>query len=994
MKKDYLAKFEEKYSILNSQQKEAVDTIEGPVVVVAGPGTGKTQILTLRIANILKTQGGDFADNILALTFTNAGVHAMRERLADFVGIETAHKVGIFTFHSFADDQIRSNPEIFKKFAFSRPSTDIEKIQIIEEILQNSKLKHLKPFAKDFHYTQSIISVIDELKSNAINPNDLEVSILTLEKRILEQEGESAFYKVNRGENKKGDIKKDVINKIKNQKNKQKELIEIYQKYQDILEEKGLYDFSDMILSVVQEAENNEDFKSVLQEKYLYILVDEHQDTNDAQNKLIEIITSAEVNEGNPNLFTVGDEKQAIYRFQGASLENFLKFKDKYEDVKIINLKNNYRSSQEILDSAHALIPGIEKLKSFSKKPTLDKVSVFEFTDYKEELIYIAEDIQKKIKEGKDQNEIAVFYRNNNNLFEIKNILDKFKIPYKVKSKENILDSKEIKKLILLLKSIESPLNDEILSKTLFVDFLGFDTHDILKILEKLANRRGKEQKHKSILKIISSKEILEKIDVKNSKKFVQFSVFLKDQKAKSKEIDFLEFFESFINESGFLPYILKLKNNAPALQRLEKIFDEVKKQFFTKNNYELSDFISYINILEKYNISIDLGASNLLDGVNLMTTHGSKGLEFEDVYITNFIDSVWGGKRVRKPVFAIPTSKMQGDSDDEKRLFYVALTRGKENVSITYSKQDLEGREKIPSRFLDEIDSREEDDKKDNCLLNYKSVEVSNKIAKYFSKKEENVLSIFDKEYIKKLFLSNALSVSALNNYKQSPIKYFFRNLVRIPSSQTKPLIFGNVIHDSLDVFFKNKGEKDLLEIFQESLEKFSIPEKYFKDIRTKGKDVLENYQNEYKNSFDFDVNTEMKMAAGFPLKNGETLKLYGIIDKMEKVDGNKIRVVDYKTGKTYSEKNKAQREDLERQLVFYKLLVDKYYDDNRVDEGILDFVEKSKKTDKFEKQKRIIDSKEVSELENEIQDFAEDIMSGSFLDRNYEKTKENEDF
>jgi len=340
MKKDYLAKFEEKYSILNSQQKEAVDTIEGPVVVVAGPGTGKTQILTLRIANILKTQGGDFADNILALTFTNAGVHAMRERLADFVGIETAHKVGIFTFHSFADDQIRSNPEIFKKFAFSRPSTDIEKIQIIEEILQNSKLKHLKPFAKDFHYTQSIISVIDELKSNAINPNDLEVSILTLEKRILEQEGESAFYKVNRGENKKGDIKKDVINKIKNQKNKQKELIEIYQKYQDILEEKGLYDFSDMILSVVQEAENNEDFKSVLQEKYLYILVDEHQDTNDAQNKLIEIITSAEVNEGNPNLFTVGDEKQAIYRFQGASLENFLKFKDKYEDVKIINSLN------------------------------------------------------------------------------------------------------------------------------------------------------------------------------------------------------------------------------------------------------------------------------------------------------------------------------------------------------------------------------------------------------------------------------------------------------------------------------------------------------------------------------------------------------------------------------------------------------------------------------------------------------------------------------
>ena len=139
MTQDYTKTFQEKYSILNPEQKEAVDTIEGPVTVVAGPGTGKTQILTLRIANILNIQGGGYADNILALTFTNAGVYAMRERLADFVGTETAYKVGIFTFHSFAEEQIKNNPEIFKRFAFSRPITDIEKIQIIEEILNKSK---------------------------------------------------------------------------------------------------------------------------------------------------------------------------------------------------------------------------------------------------------------------------------------------------------------------------------------------------------------------------------------------------------------------------------------------------------------------------------------------------------------------------------------------------------------------------------------------------------------------------------------------------------------------------------------------------------------------------------------------------------------------------------------------------------------------------------------------------------------------------------------
>lgn len=139
LKEDYLEKFQERLNFLNDEQREAVETIEGPVVVVAGPGTGKTQILTLRIANILNKMGAEFAPNILALTFTNAGVHAMRERLIKFIGVEAAYQVGIFTFHSFAEEQIRNNPEVFKRFAFSRPISDIEKIEIIEEILEKGK---------------------------------------------------------------------------------------------------------------------------------------------------------------------------------------------------------------------------------------------------------------------------------------------------------------------------------------------------------------------------------------------------------------------------------------------------------------------------------------------------------------------------------------------------------------------------------------------------------------------------------------------------------------------------------------------------------------------------------------------------------------------------------------------------------------------------------------------------------------------------------------
>ena len=325
---------------------------------------------------------------------------------------------------------------------------------------------------------------------------------------------------------------------------------------------------------------------------------------------------------------------------------------------------------------------------------------------------------------------------------------------------------------------------------------------------------------------------------------------------------------------------------------------------------------------------------------------------------------------------------------NDERRLFYVALTRGKSNVHITYSKFDLEGREKIPSRFLEEIDEE---------LLEFNTPErksLAEKIEKYFGQKSENVLSIFDKEYIKKLFLRNTLSVSALNNYKQSPIKYFFRNLIRIPSAQTKPLIFGNIIHDTLDVFFKAKGQKDIIEIFEESLQKFTIPEKYYEDIASHGKELLEDYYQKYKDEFNFDVQTEKRMYAEMKLKNEEKLKLYGIVDKMEMLEGGKIRVVDYKTGKTYSEKTKPQRQDLDRQVVFYKLLIDKYFGENRVEEGVLDFVEKSRKTGQYQKQKMLVTAKEVAELEEEIQGFAEDILSGAFLEKKYEKTKENEEF
>ncbi len=983
--------FQQAMGRLNPAQREAVETIEGPVVVIAGPGTGKTQILTLRIANILNTLGAEFAPNILALTFTNAGVRAMRKRLIEFIGVELAYEVNIFTFHSFAEEMIRSYPDFFPWFISARPISELEKITLIEEILKEGEWRALKTFSSDFHHARSIIKAIDDLKSEAISPDDFEESLKDVKERFIASQGEKAFYKRRTTNGGKvyevGDVRPEVTKKAEDQLERQRELLAIYRLYQEELKKRRLYDYSDMILSVVKEAEQNSDFLQSLQEQYFYILVDEHQDTNSAQNRLVELIGEAEVNEGKPNIFTVGDEKQAIYRFQGADEANFLRFKEKYAEVKLIHLEENYRSSQAILDAAHSLLPSNVKLKASHPevKNHPEKVRVIELENRKGELLTLAQEIEKKIAEGIDPKEIAVFYRNNKEVNDIKAILEKFQIPFVINSRENILDNREIQKFLSLLAVIENPLDNATLARVLFADFLKLNPFDVARILDRFSYKKGRTP-IRSLIEILSSEKLMEEVGVENPQPFLNFSRFLEEMKREAENSDFLLFFERVLHQSGFLKHVLSQTDSVSALSRLEKLFDEVKVQSERVSDYRLSDFLNFIHILKEYDISLEVGKNDLVEGVNLMTAHGSKGLEFSYVFITNAIDENWGGGRKKPQLFLLPTSKVQGTIDDERRLFYVALTRAKRGATILWSRVAENGKEMEISRFVREIDPEHID------YLTPETRSFEEALVRYFGERKARPLSLFDKEYIRRRFLEQPLSVSALNNYFQSPVVYFFRNLIRIPSTQTKSLIFGNIIHRTLERYF-NLGKKEertptkeeLLSLFQESMEYFAIPKEMVKDIERHGREVLEAYFDYYHETFQFTVETERKIYTEMELKNGERVKLYGIVDKMEMMDGGAIRVVDYKTGKTLKEKSdRKQKEALERQLVFYKFLIDRFYGEDRVKETMLDFVEKSKKYG-FVRETRNPSEKEVEALREQIELFAEDILSGAFLERNY---------
>ena len=431
--------FKKYYDQLNPEQKSAVDAIEGPVMVIAGPGTGKTQILTLRIANILAKTDTP-AEAILAVTFTEAGVIAMRKRLADIIGSQ-AYEVTITTFHGFAHSIIQKYPEDFPRIIGSANITEADQVRIMEEVIEETKgLKILRPFGDRFHYLSDVLHAIQTLKREGIDVDRLS-SIVDSESKTFTSRDDLFHLKGAHKGKMKGEHK-DLEKQIE----KNRELAMLYETYQDALTEQKLYDFDDMIMEVLSALMTNEELQMMLQEQYQYILVDEHQDTNNAQNRILELLMSYH---DNPNLFIVGDEKQAIFRFQGASLENFHYFKNKFPEAKLITLTRNYRSTQTVLDVART------NLIAKAGHPDAP-IKILEAATSDSELYMIIHDIAQKIKSGTEASEIAVLYRTNRDALPLARMCEKLGVPYHIESDLDILADHDIRKLVLIFKSLDA----------------------------------------------------------------------------------------------------------------------------------------------------------------------------------------------------------------------------------------------------------------------------------------------------------------------------------------------------------------------------------------------------------------------------------------------------------------------------------------------------------------------------------------------------------
>lgn len=936
---------EEEIKNLNPSQQEAVNTIDGPVLVIAGPGTGKTQVLSYRIANILSKTDAS-AQNVLCLTFTDSGVNAMRNRLLHLIGNDALY-VKIFTFHSFCNDVIQNNPERFNFKKELKQLDDLNKIKIIRQVIDQVALEgksSLVTFNDKYYYQRSILDSIQTLKREGKKPDELRI---ICENALKELE---ANPELNKRTGKPLGRYTDKVNKY----TKALELAEIYNLYSQALEQEGFYDYEDMILFVIDKLKTDDELLASLQEKYLYILVDEYQDTNGAQNEILRILGSFD---SRPNIFAVGDDDQAIYRFQGANVENLLFFKKQFEDVKTISLITNYRSSQHILDLAsklvdnnqarlNKLIEGLNKnLKaalSIPNRPT----EVFEFANQDAENKFIVNKIKELEANGVKYSDIAVFYKEHADGEDIAMDLINSNIPVRLAAGKNSLEQLAIIQLVNLLKVIDytDKERDAIVFKIIFYPFFNITKLDCFRLTKTAHDKRI------SIFELMLNKPALQEAGIEEIEKINSIAEMLLEFKSDSVNHVFTQFIKKVMDLSGYLDYYLK-NGNIEHVNSIQSFFEYVKSINLNNKELSLTDFLQDLKLLEENHISISESEISVnKEGVNLMTAHKSKGLEYKYVFIIKCVDKKWGNKKVSS-LITLPDEifDLTGEKDtealkmdkleDERRLFFVALTRAKEKLYISYAKEYFQGssvKATVPSIFINELDN--------NLLEVNSNIENEFDANSVLSKLKYNTLSpysVSEKQYLTEVISNFSLSASSLNKYIECPIKFKFEDLIKAPQSSNNNLILGTAIHYSLEQYARSQikgNNKDLpfmLQTFLNYIDKQLIDPDDYKVIREEGLEILEKYYSFYNGEFDVPADVEYSFYNKNVLIDFEDgsipLKLNGKIDRIEWInkDFGEVRVVDFKTSKPKSIKeimgeNKNATGDTFRQLVFYKLVGD----------------------------------------------------------------------
>ncbi|MEO7445996.1 MAG: ATP-dependent helicase, partial [Ferruginibacter sp.] len=634
--------FAREYDRLNENQRLAVDTIEGPVMVIAGPGTGKTQILAARIGKILlETDAGP--ENILCLTYTDAGTLAMRRRLIRFIGPD-AYKVNIHTFHSFCNEIIQENLSLFDKNVMS-PVSDLQSIDLFRRLVDSfEKTNPLKRYRGDVYYEiRNLRSLFDTMKKEGWTPAFIHDRIQAYLASLPERDMFTAKRAV--GEYKKGDLRLDKIAEEAEKMQKLSAAVDQFSVFQNMMRENDWYDFNDMINWVIKVFEENKNVLSNYQEKYQYILVDEYQDTSGTQNRLVQLLINYW---DKPNIFVVGDDDQSIYRFQGANVANMHEFADAYTaDLVKVVLTDNYRSTQPILDISKILIDRneerlVKKIPGLSKNLTASNTEInihthkpvlLEYQVQREEMMDITCRIRELLVSGVSAGSIAIIYKEHKYGTEWARFLKIKNIPYYSKRSINVLEHPFAKNIFMLLRYLAAENDipyggEEMLFNILHFDFYNIKAIDVAKLTVE-AN-----QKRTSLRNLLQEKAntpaptLFETVPGEPLRHFSQ--VIEKLIKAVHNHT-LSQLFEIIIRDAGVLAYIMQSPDKIELMKVLTAIFDFIKEESSQDPRLDVGGLMRIADLMEKEKLPLEIvQVTGTEHAVNLLTVHGSKGLEFE----------------------------------------------------------------------------------------------------------------------------------------------------------------------------------------------------------------------------------------------------------------------------------------------------------------------------------------------------------------------------
>jgi len=859
---------------LNKEQKKAVTHKEGPLLIVAGAGTGKTAAITGRIAYLVE-KGLAKPEEILALTFTDKAAGEMETRVDDLLSLGYAD-LWILTFHSFCERVLRSRGlDIGISNNFKLIDQTAAWI-LVRQNIEKFKLKYYKPLGNPTKFIHALVDHFSRCKDQEIFPED--------------------YLKYS-----KGDIE---------EKEKTQEVARAYGIYQKLLLENNLLDFGDLLNYATSLLKKRPAVLKEYRGKFKYILVDEFQDTNWIQYELVKLIAAPK-----NNLTVCADDDQAIYRWRGASFANILQFKKDFANAATEVLSRNYRSCQNILDLSHQFIQAnnpnrLECINKINKHLVADSdclgtIRHFHFKSADQEAQGVANEIIRILKEESRSKffDFAILLRANESANAFVRACERSGVPCQFMALKGLYSKQSILDIISYLKLLDNYHENSAVWRVLNMPFLMIPSLDIVKITQ------NSYKKAQSIYESLENFSLIDGLSVHAVAGIAKLMKMIENHSRMAREKNVSELALSFLEDSGYLEHLVR-QDRRQEIGYIAQFYNKIKEFEISNIDPNLKKFVDDINMEMESGEQgkLDFDPIKIPDAVQIMTVHSAKGLEFNHIFIADLVDrkfpTIERSQGIAIPEALAKEPAAEGDAhlQEERRLFYVAMTRAKKGLYFVSASDYGGARPKKVSRFLQEMGYSD-----DNCEEEVKNIKITR------SYRRPPIRAA----------LPSHFSFTQLATFEKCPMQYKFGHILRVPVRGKAFFSYGKTMHNALYEFlFELDGKKGSLKRLTDIYKKNWINEWYDNKEESdayyrQGMESLKNFWRDFSTRRPkiLKINGAPALEQDFNLKiNG-----YAITGKIDRIDENKkgVEIIDYKTG---TPKERLRPED-KMQLMMYQI-------------------------------------------------------------------------